>query len=78
MLKAYKTEIKISKEQEEKLKRSIGTCRFIYNLYIATNIENYKKGGKFISAYDFSKWLNNSYLKEIKINYGLKKHQVKP
>ena len=55
MLRAYKTEIKLNKEQEIKLKQSIGTCRYVYNLYLGKNIENYKAGGKFLNGYDFSK-----------------------
>ena len=35
-----------------------GTCRFVYNFYLAHNKEIYEQGGKFVTAYNFSKWLN--------------------
>lgn len=64
MLKSYKTEINPTKEQIQIINRTIGTCRFIYNFFIAYNKEIYDKGKKFVSGMDFSKWLNNIYLKE--------------
>ena len=62
MLKTYKIELKPTKEQIEKINKTIGVCRFIYNFYIANNQENYKNGGKFISGMEFSKWINNEFL----------------
>ena len=62
MLKAYKTEIKPTSEQAIKIRQTIGTCRFIYNKYLAENIQNYKDNGTFISGMDFSKWLNNDFI----------------
>ena len=59
MLKSYKTEINLTLEQIQKINKTIGTCRFVYNFYLAHNKEK-----KFISGMDFSKWLNNIYLKE--------------
>ena len=47
MLKTYKIEINPTKEQIEKINKTIGVCRFIYNFYIAHNQENYKNSGKF-------------------------------
>lgn len=64
MLKSYKTEIKPTKEQIQTINKTIGTCRFVYNFYLAHNKESYKKEKKFVSGMDFSKWLNNVYLKE--------------
>lgn len=64
MLKSYKTEINPSPEQIQKINRTIGTCRFIYNFYLAHNKEVYEKEGRFVSGMDFSKWLNNVYLKD--------------
>lgn len=48
MKRAYKTELNPSKEQIIKIKKTLGTCRFIYNFYIAKNKElfNYKKSLK--------------------------------
>lgn len=64
LLKSYKTEIKPTKEQIQTINKTIGTCRFVYNFYLAHNKESYKKEKKFVSGMDFSKWLNNVYLKE--------------
>ena len=61
MLKAYKTEISPNREQIEKIHNTIGTCRYVYNLYIKKNKELYETSSKFLSGYDFSKWLNNEY-----------------
>lgn len=64
MLKAYKIEIKLTEEQKLKVNKTIGTCRFIYNLYLQKNKEEYEKNKKFISGFDFSKWLNNDFIKQ--------------
>ena len=64
MLKSFKTEIKPTQEQIQKINKTIGTCRFVYNFYIAHNKEIYEIEKKFISGMDFQKWLNNVYLKE--------------
>jgi putative transposase len=60
--KAYKIEIKPTKEQILKINKTIGVSRFIYNFYIAHNKEVYEREKKFVSAMDFSKWLNNKYI----------------
>ncbi len=62
MLKSYKTEIFPTPEQKQIIHRTIGVCRFVYNFYLAHNKEIYEKEGRFVSGYDFSKWLNNEYL----------------
>lgn len=62
MLKSYKTEIDPTLKQIEQIQKTIGTCRYVYNMYIARNKEVYEAGGKFISGRDFSVWLNNEYL----------------
>ena len=62
MLKSYKTEIDPSLEQIEIIQKTVGVCRYVYNMYIARNKEVYEAGGKFISGRDFSVWLNNEYL----------------
>lgn len=64
MLRAYKTEIKPTPEQANKINRTIGVCRFIYNLFLSKNEELYKAGEPFMSAMTFSKWLNNEFLPE--------------
>ncbi|WP_335933010.1 transposase [Fusobacterium polymorphum] len=62
MYKALKIELKLTVAQKIKVCQTIGTERFIYNEYIKYNQEQYKLGNKFISANDFSKYLNNIYL----------------
>ena len=62
MLKSYKTEIDPTPEQIVKIKQTIGTCRFIYNFYLAHNKEIYNKGEKFMTARDFSVWINNEFI----------------
>ena len=62
LLKSYKTEINPTPEQKQIISRTIGACRYIYNFYLAHNKEIYDKEKKFVSAMDFSKWLNNEFI----------------
>ncbi len=62
MLKTYKIEIKPTEEQKQKIDQNIGVCRFIYNFYISENQRRYNQGEKFMSANEFSKWLNNDFI----------------
>lgn len=62
LLKNFKTEINPSKQQIVEINKTIGTCRYIYNFYLAHNKELYDKGEKFMSGKSFSVWLNNEYL----------------
>lgn len=62
MLKCYKTEINPTPEQKQIIHKTIGVCRFVYNFYLAHNKEIYETEHRFVSGYDFSKWLNNEYL----------------
>lgn len=64
MIVSYKTEINPTQEQIQNINQTIGTCRYIYNFYLATQKERYEHGEKFQSAMDFSKWLNNDYLSQ--------------
>ena len=67
LLKAYKTEIKPTQQQIDKINQNIGVCRWVYNEYIAKNKElynQYKNGlidkkHAFISANDFDKYINH-------------------
>lgn len=68
MLKAFKTEIAPTKEQKEKIIRSIGIARFLYNQYVAYNKKLYKmyqrglldnRQKHFVSAIDFDKYVNH-------------------
>lgn len=62
MLKSFKTEIDPTLEQKVKINKTIGTCRYVYNFYLAHNKELYSNGEKFMSGKSFSLWLNNEYL----------------
>lgn len=62
MLKCFKTEIQPTELQKQKIHKTIGVCRFVYNFYLSKNQELYKETGEFLSAYDFSKWLNNEFI----------------
>ena len=62
MLKSFKTEINPTEEQKVKIRKTIGTCRFIYNFYLAHNKELYESGKKFMSSSQFRVWLNNEFL----------------
>ena len=62
MLKSFKTEINPTEEQKIKIRKTIGTCRYIYNFYLAHNKELHDNGEKFMSSVSFRKWLNNEYL----------------
>ena len=62
MLKSYKTEINPTLEQIQKINKTIGTCRFIYNFYLSHNKELYNNGEKFMTARSFSVWLNNEFI----------------
>ncbi len=68
LLKAFKTEIAPTREQKEKIIRSIGIARFLYNQYIGYNkklyrmhqrglLDNHQK--HFVSANDFDKYVNH-------------------
>ena len=62
LLKSFNTEINPTEEQKVKIRKTIGTCRFIYNFYLAHNKELYESGKKFMSSSQFRVWLNNEYL----------------
>ena len=62
MYKALKIELKLTEEQKIQVNKTIGVERFVYNEYIKYNQEQYKLGNKFVSAFDFSKYINNVYL----------------
>ena len=62
MYRAIKIELKLTVAQKIKVYQTIGIERFIYNEYIKYNSEQYKLGNKFVSANNFSKYINNIYL----------------
>lgn len=71
LLRAYKVELNPMPEQAQKIRQSIGTCRWLYNQYLAKNQERYQlfmegkleRAETFLSAYDFDKYINH----EVKI-----------
>ena len=62
LLKSFKTEINPTEEQKVRIRKTTGTCRFIYNFYLAHNKELHESGKKFMSSSQFRVWLNNEYL----------------
>lgn len=62
LLKSFKTEINPTEEQKVKIRKTIGTCRFIYNFYLAHNKKLHDNGKKFMNSNKFRVWLNNEYL----------------
>lgn len=62
LLKNFKTEIDPTEEQKVKIRKTIGTCRFIYNFYLAHNKELHENGKTVMSSHQFRVWLNNEYL----------------
>lgn len=64
MLRAYKTELHPTDRQACLIRKTIGTCRFVYNLYLQTNKDAYADGRPFITGFDFAKWLNNTFIPE--------------
>ena len=62
LLKSFKTEINPTDEQKVRIRKTIGTCRFIYNFYLAHNKELHESGKKFMSSSQFRVWLNNEFL----------------
>ncbi len=42
--RAYEVELKPTSEQIQKIERTMGVCRYVYNLFIATNLDNYRNG----------------------------------
>ena len=62
MLRAFKTEINPTDEQKRIIHQTIGVSRFIYNFYLSYNKEIFEKEKRFVSANEFSKWLNNDFI----------------
>ena len=62
LLKSFKTEINPTEEQKARIRRTIGTCRYVYNFYRGHNKALHDNGEKFMTGKDFSLWLNNEYI----------------
>ena len=63
MYKSLRIEIKPNKEQTDKINQTINAMNCIYNLFITEN-EKLLDKHKYMTAYDFSKYFNNVYIKE--------------
>ena len=72
-MKVYKTEIKPTKHQKEKIHKTIGVCRFLYNRFIHVNSQLYKslkhlglhkQLRTFMTGYEFDKYVNNVLSKQ--------------
>ena len=69
-MRAYKTEINPTKSQIELIHKTFGCTRYIYNQFVFENLENLASNKDFVSAFDFSKRINNApntpiWLKEV-------------
>jgi len=59
--RAYKTELDPTSEQTQQIRRTLGTTRHLYNLFLAVNEARYAQGLPFWSAYTFDRWVNHVY-----------------
>ena len=69
-MKAYKTEINPTKSQIELILKTFGCTRYIYNRFVFENLENLTSDKPFVSAFSYSKRMNNDpnappWLKEV-------------
>ena len=62
LLKSFKTEINPTEEQKARIRRTIGTCRYVYNFYLGHNKALHDNGEKFMTGKGFRVWLNNEYI----------------
>ena len=62
LLKSFKTEITPTEEQKARIRKTIGTCRYVYNFYLGHNKALHDNGEKFMTGKSFSLWLNNEYI----------------
>ena len=78
LLKSFKTEIDPTPEQKVKINKTIGTCRYVYNVYLSHNKALYDKGEKFMTGKSFSVWLNNENISQtIRTRRGSRKYHPK-
>ena len=69
-MRAYKTEIDPTPSQIELIHKTFGCTRYIYNQFVLENLENLASDKDYISAFDYSKRVNNDpntpiWLKEV-------------
>lgn len=80
-IKGYKFRLYPNKEQQVLFSKTFGSCRKVYNYYLAKSIKDYAEGKKYCSVYDNQKDLTQlkkldefSYLREVDsqaLNYAL-------
>lgn len=76
----YKVELKLNQTQKHLINAYIGVSRWIYNLFLEINNTNYKKthqSTSYMSAYTFSVWFNNQYLKDHPKDLWIKEYYAK-
>ena len=64
LLKSFKTEINPTEEQKARIRKTIGTCRYVYHFYLGHNKALHDNGEKFMTGKSFSLWLNNEYISD--------------
>ncbi len=62
LLKSYRTQLNPTPEQARKMNRTIGVCRYVYNFYLAHNKQVYEEEHRFVTGYEFQKWLNHEFI----------------
>lgn len=55
MIKSYKFRIYPTKEQQEKINKNIGCCRFVFNYYLNKRIEVYEQSKETFNYYACTK-----------------------
>lgn len=66
MMLSYKTEIKPSEAQIEKIERSFEVCRKVHNLYLIIALKQIKETGQYGNYREFLTWFYSFYLKDHK------------
>ena len=61
-MRAYKIEVNPTIEQEEQILKTMGVCRFLYNLYIQKQQEYYKENNKLLTANEFDQWYRKEFI----------------
>lgn len=62
--KRFNTELNPTIEQQQKIIQTIGVSRYAYNFYLAECQRVYETEHRFLTAWEFSKWLNNKFIPE--------------
>lgn len=76
----YKVELKLNKTQKQQINSYIGVSRWVYNKFLEINNKNYREthnSKSYMSAYTFSTWFNNQYLKDNPSDIWIKEYYAK-